>query len=71
MLNSARFMYDPYLIRSYWEPRISEEVPDCKVIHVEKRYPDGSLKVEWFTTPEKVDFSSEATNPVVTYLVRK
>lgn len=52
-----------------WIERQSEEPPKCKLIHAELITSQGKKKMLWRKRPTDVDFSNDAPEPVICYLV--
>ena len=60
---------DPF--KSAWVMRTTNAVPECDLINVEIRKQDGSKKILWHVKPSDVDFTDEAKEPVISFLICK
>ncbi|NVP01886.1 hypothetical protein HWA77_16855 [Photobacterium damselae subsp. damselae] len=54
-----------------WILRKSEDKPKCALIHAELLTFDGKTKILWHMNPNDVDFSNDALEPVISYMVVK
>lgn len=55
--------------KSAWQMRKSEVAPDAELINVEVRAKDGSKKVIWRVSPDAVDFTDSASEPVISFMI--
>lgn len=67
------FNYDRHSppINSPWVNRKSEIPPSCELINAEVMTAKGKKKVLWRKHPSDIDFSNDAPEPVICYLVLK
>ncbi|EKA5635949.1 hypothetical protein OKZ62_001853 [Vibrio navarrensis] len=68
-INYVRQIPDPE--HTNWIERKSEEPPKCQLIHAELITSQGKKKMLWRKRPTDVDFSNDAPEPVICYLVVK
>ncbi|MUK92572.1 hypothetical protein GNP80_08965 [Aliivibrio fischeri] len=59
------------VFKSAWIMRTSNAAPECELINVEIRKEDGSRKILWKVKPSDVDFTDEAKEPVICFLICK
>lgn len=52
-----------------WVERRTEQKPDCKYIHVRVKRKDGDTMVRFRVKPEKVNFSDNAAEKVLQYMI--
>jgi hypothetical protein len=57
--------------KSAWQMKTSEVVPDAELINVEVKAKDGSKKIIWRVSPDSVDFSDSASEPVISFMIVK
>lgn len=54
---------------SAWQMRTTEVAPVAELIHVEVRVKDGRKKVIWNVSPDGVDFTDNAEERVICFMV--
>jgi hypothetical protein len=54
---------------SAWQMRTTEIAPVADLIHVEVRAKDGRKKVIWNVSPDGVDFTDNAEERVICFMV--
>lgn len=66
---SSFFSLKKSTVESAWQMRTSEVAPDADLIHVEVRAKDGCKKVIWRVSPDTVDFTDKAAEPVISFMI--
>lgn len=52
-----------------WIERKSEHIPNCELIHAELLTFNGKTKILWRKNPNDLDFSNDALEPIISYMV--